>query len=123
VQDFYDTEAMPREWTREQLATLRYWLPEDAIAAKARLSALVDRLGWREFLQGSFCFAAAAITGLVFTRWGAIAWLEPWRRRDAWYESFGLFFRIALLAVAGWFALQILWALPLVRELAAFRLF
>jgi hypothetical protein len=121
VQDFHDLESSPREWTRGQILTLRNWLPDDAVRAKARLSALADRLEWREFLQGWFCYLAAGISGLVFTRWGAIALLEPWRRRDAWYESIGLFFRLALVAMAGWLLLQIAWSLPIVRELLAWR--
>jgi hypothetical protein len=69
---------------------------------------LVDRLLWREFLEGWFCYAAAAIAGLVFTRWGAIALLEPWRRRDSWRESLELLVSIAVASAAVWMLYQIL---------------
>ena len=70
VQDFRDQFAVPREWTRDQIATLRNWLPHDAVQARGRLSARVDRLSWREFLEGWFCYVLAGVSGLVFTRRG-----------------------------------------------------
>lgn len=108
VQDYRDLHAVPREWTRDQIAALRNWLPGEATAAKGSLSRLVDRLLWREFLQGWFCYAAAGITGLVFTRFGAIALVEPWRRGDAWRESLGLLVQIFFFSVAAWFVFQIM---------------
>jgi hypothetical protein len=107
IQDFHDLSSIPREWTRNQLATLRNWLPDDAAAAKARLTALVNQLEWREFLEGWFCYALAGVSGLVFTRWGAIALLEPWRRRNAWRELPGLLVWIFLLSAGAWFVLQL----------------
>jgi len=108
VADPRELEALPREWTRDQLAALRNWLPADALSARTALSPLVDRLRWRESLQGWFCYVAAAVSGLVFTRWGAIAILEPWRRGKAWSESLGLLVKIALASVAGWILFNLL---------------
>lgn len=105
--DFAQLRAVPREWTRDQLATLRNWLPDDAIAARANLTSLVDRLGWREFLQGWFCYAAAGVAGLVFTRWGALALLEPWRRGESLRETVALLGKIAALSVVAWLLLHI----------------
>ena len=106
--DMHNLSVVPREWTRDQLAALRNWLPEDAQPARAKLSQLVDRLVWREFLEGWFSYAAAGITGLVFTRWGAIALLEPWRRRDTWSESLALLVKIAVASAGLWLLFQIL---------------
>jgi hypothetical protein len=106
--DFASADAVPREWTRGQLVTLRNWLPADATAARGRLSSLINRLGWRQFLQGWFCYAAAGVTGLVFTRWGAIALLEPWRRGDSFRESLWLLVKLFLLSILAMIAFQFL---------------
>jgi len=106
--DLHELQPVPREWTRDQLAALRNWLPADATAVQARLSQLVNRLLWREFFEGWYCYAAAGIAGLVFTRWGAISLLEPWRRRQTWGEAVGQIVAIFLLAGCGWLLLQIL---------------
>jgi hypothetical protein len=73
---------MSREWTRDQLATLRNWLPASETTARATLSKLVDALLWRESLQGWFTYALAGIAGLVFTKWGALAILERHQRPE-----------------------------------------
>jgi hypothetical protein len=106
--DMRRLEVLPREWTRDQLAALRNWLPESARPARDRLSRLVDRLLWREFLAGWYCYAAAAITGVIFTRGGTIALVQPWRRRDAWSESVKQWFAIAIASVAVWLFFEIL---------------
>ncbi len=108
VQDFGDLHSVPREWTRGQLARLRRWLPDNATQANSKLMGLIDRLGWREFLQGWYCYAAAGVTGLVFTRWGAIAMMEPWRRGPEWHHSLGLLVRIFFLSAGVWFLIQVL---------------
>lgn len=105
---FADLHAIPREWTREQLATLRNWLPTGATKARARLSPLVDALGWREFCAGWFCYAAAGVTGLVFTQWGATAILEPAQRRRSFGESLKLLLSIFLLSALVMLLLNIL---------------
>lgn len=106
TQDFEQAVTVSREWTRDQIATLRRWLPDDAEAAKARLWVLIDRLGWRQFLQGWFCYALAGVSGLVFTRRGAIALLEPWHRGNSWGDFFGLLVKIVVVSVVVWFALE-----------------
>lgn len=106
-EDYTRLELLTREWTREQLATLRNWLPEEAGDARNRLSTLVDRLQWREFFQGWYCYAAAGVAGLVFTNWGATAMLEPWRRRQSLGESVGLCVSIFLLSAAVWLIYQV----------------
>jgi hypothetical protein len=103
-----ELRSVPREWTRDQIAALRNALPEEATVARKQLSQLVDRLMWREWLQGWYCYAAAGISGLVFTRWGAIALLEPWRRGETWRESLGLLVQIFLLSVGAWLLFQIM---------------
>lgn len=108
AQDFDEQQTVRREWTRDQIATLRNWLPRDAVQAKARLSVLIDRLQWREFLQGWFCYAAAGISGLVFTKWGAIEMVDPWRHGRTRSDSLRLIIRIFLFSVAAWFVLKIL---------------
>jgi hypothetical protein len=101
-EDYAHLVPLTREWTREQLATLRHWIPEQAGDARARLSKLIDRLAWREFLQGWYCYAAAGLAGLIFTNWGATAMLEPWRRRQSLGEYVGLCIVIFLLSAAVW---------------------
>jgi hypothetical protein len=98
LEEYTNLNPLTREWTREQLATLRNWLPEEAGDGRDRLSQLVNRLQWREFFQGWYCYAAAGLTGLIFTNWGATAMLEPWRRRQAFGESVGLCVSIFLLS-------------------------
>lgn len=100
---FAQLTAEPREWTREQLAHVRNWLPAEASVVKARLSKLVDALGWRDFFAGWYCYALTGITGLVFTRWGALAILEPWRRGESFLDNVGLLCRISCAAIAVWF--------------------
>ena len=106
VQDFHELQRVPREWTRDQIVKLRHWLPVEADSSKARLTTLIDRLEWRTFLEGWFCYALAGVSGVVFTRWGAIALLEPWRR-GGWYESFWLLVRSFLISAAAAFVLEI----------------
>lgn len=106
--DFTQLTAEPREWTREQLAHVRNWLPAEATAAKAKLSQLVDALGWRDFFAGWYCYAIAGITGLVFTRWGALAILEPWRRGESFFDNLGLLSKIFCAAIAVWFLFLVL---------------
>lgn len=107
VQDFEDFQPVLREWTRDQLATLRWWLPKDAVMAQTRLATLVDRLQWREFLEGWFCYALAGTAGLVFTRCGAIALLEPWRRDTSLSGTIWLIVRIVMVSVLASIVLQI----------------
>jgi hypothetical protein len=105
---FAQLAAEPREWTREQLATVRNWLPAEASAVKAKLSRLVDHLGWRDFFAGWYCYALAGLTGLVFTRWGALAILEPWRRGESFFDNLGLLCKIVGAAIAVWFLFLVL---------------
>jgi|GEM_PF-2805710 len=105
---FGQLAAEPREWTREQLATVRNWLPAEASVVNVKLSRLVDNLGWREFLAGWYCYAIAGITGLVFTRWGALAILEPWRRGESFFDNLGLLCKIFCAAIAVWFLVLVL---------------
>ena len=102
--DFAQLETTPREWTREQIATVRNWLPDDAAAARARLSALVDSLEWRETLQGWFAYAAAGVAGLVLTKWGALRLVEPRAASRGAGDRFWLAAAIATLAVLGYLA-------------------
>ncbi len=100
---FDELVSTRREWTREQLAELRAWLPADATAARSRLDAMISSLDWRASFQGWFCYAAAGIAGLVFTRWGTIRLLDPSNRRPALRESIPVAIAVFLLAVAVWF--------------------
>lgn len=106
--DFNDLQPVPHEWTRDQIATLRNWLPKDATTARARLSSLVDALQWREMLQGWFCYAAAGVAGLVFTRRGALRVLEPHRRGETFGDSVKRCIFIFLLSAFAWFVFQAL---------------
>jgi len=106
--DFADLQAVPREWTRNQIATLRNWLPASATPARDKLSSLVDGLQWREMFEGWFCYAAAGVAGLVFTRWGALAILEPHRRRETLGESIKRSIVIFVVAALAWFVFQAL---------------
>lgn len=106
--DFADTAAVPREWTREQLAEIRNWLPAGALAAKDKLNGLIGNLGWREFFAGWYCYAIAGVTGLVFTRWGALAMLEPWRHRESFFDNLMLLLKIFGCTVAVWFLFAVL---------------
>jgi hypothetical protein len=110
VGDFSELHAVPREWTRQQIATLRNWLPTTASEARTKLDAMISTLGWRDFLQGSLCYLAAGISGLVFTKWGALLILEPRRRRTAFADSFKLLAKIFFLSMAAWFVVS---SLPL----------
>lgn len=100
--------TVPREWTHDQLAALRWWLPPEATAARGRLDSLISGLGWREFFEGWYCYAAAGVAGLVFTRWGALAILEPYRRGDRFWESLKLCASIFALAAGAWLLLHVL---------------
>jgi len=106
--DYTDLQAVPREWTRDQLATLRNWLPKSAMPAREKLSSLVDTLQYREMFQGWFCYAAAGIAGLVFTRWGALRILEPNRRGETFGESVKRCVVIFLVSALAWFVFQVL---------------
>jgi hypothetical protein len=110
VQDYHELYAVPREWTRIQLVDLRNWLPgDDPITklVKEKLSRLINRLGWREFLQGWACYVAAGISGLVMTRWGALLMVEPWRRRNLWQKT-PVLLAIFVASATGWFVFQLL---------------
>lgn len=106
--DFSHLQAEPREWSREQLATVRNWLPQEATVARAKLSALVDAIGWRDMLAGWYCYLAAGVTGIVFTRWGAIAMLEPWRHGESFWDNVGLLCKVFFAAIAAWFLFSVL---------------
>jgi hypothetical protein len=105
---FENLQSVPREWTRDQLASVRNWLPESATAARAPLSSLIDAIGWRELLEGWYCYAAAGVTGLVFTRWGAIAMLEPWRRDESFMDNAWLLCKVLFIAICIWFLFLVL---------------
>jgi len=104
--DFSTLEIVRREWNRDQIATLRNWLPASSVTARDKLSGLIDALGWREMCEGWFCYAAVGVAGLVFTRWGALAILEPQQRRKRFGESVKLYVAIFLISVAGWILFQ-----------------
>lgn len=106
--DFRRLQAVPREWTREQLALLRRWLPDEAAAARTRLGSLVDALLWREFFQGWYCYATAGVAGLIFTRWGALAMVEPWRRGKSFRESVVLLVKILVVSILALFVVRVL---------------
>ena len=106
--DFSHLHSEPREWTREQLARVRNWLPEDATVARAHLSSLVDALGWREMFAGWYCYVAAGVIGIIFTRWGAIAMLEPWRHGESFWDNVGLLCKVFFAAIAVWFLFCVL---------------
>ncbi len=108
VADLRELQTVPREWSRNQLAAVRNWLPDDAVQARANLTQLVDRLQWFEFLEGWFCYACAAVAGLIFTKWGTLTLLDPWRRRNAWSKSPSVLVKIAVVSVVIWFAYQYL---------------
>lgn len=103
--DFNSLQTVPREWTRNQLATLRNWLPPDETQARAKLSPLVSALVRREMFEGWFFYAVAGVTGLVFTRWGAMAILEPYRGRDRFLGPAKLCLVIFLISAVGWWLL------------------
>ena len=105
---FHALQSVAREWTRDQLVTLRNWLPENANAARDKLSGLISALEWRVFFQGWYLYAAAGVAGLVFTRWGALAILEPHRRRESFGESVKDCAAIFLVAALLWFLWQVL---------------
>ncbi|MDB5392000.1 MAG: hypothetical protein JWM11_7646 [Planctomycetaceae bacterium] len=108
VADLRELQMVPREWSRNQLAAVRNWLPDDAVQARANLSQLVDRLQWFEFLEGWFCYACAAVAGLVFTKWGTLTLLDPGRRRNAWNKSPSVLLKIAIVSAVIWFLYQYL---------------
>lgn len=102
VVDFDSLQSVPREWTRNQLATLRNWLPPEEAQARAKLSPLVSALVRREMFEGWFFYTAAGVAGLVFTKWGAITTLEPYRRRDRFFGLAKLCLVIFLISAVGW---------------------
>lgn len=106
--DLEELTTLRREWTRGQLQTLYHWLPPEATAARDRLEAIDRTLGWREFLQSWYCFAAAGVAGLVFARWMTIAALVPGRSRIELIDSLKLLGGIFLLAVLVWFVICVL---------------
>ncbi len=108
VADLRELQTVPREWSRNQLAAVRNWLPDDAVQARANLSQLVDRLQWFEFLEGWFCYACAAVAGLTFTKWGTLTLLDPVRRRNVWSKSPSVLLKIALVSVVIWCVYQYL---------------
>jgi len=106
--DYTDLQSVPREWTRDQIATLRNWLPKSATPAREKLSELVGHLQWREMFQGWFCYAAAGVAGLVFTRWGALRILEPNRRGETFGDSVKNCVVIFMASALVWFMFQVL---------------
>ena len=69
----------------------------------ARLSELVTALQWREMLEGWFTYALAGVAGLVFTKWGALAILQPHERQEILGRSIKLCVVIFLIAALGWY--------------------
>jgi hypothetical protein len=104
--DFKALEVVPREWNRDQIATLRNWLPDGSSPARDKLSKLIDALSWREMFEGWFCYALAGVAGLVFTRWGALVILEPNRRRATFGKSLKRCVVVFLVCGLAWFLLQ-----------------
>lgn len=100
--DFDELQQVPREWTRNQLAMLRNWLPPGETAARDKLSPLVTNLMRREMFEGWFFYAMAGIAGLVLTNWGSIAILERWRRREMFSNTVWLCFWIFVISAVGW---------------------
>jgi hypothetical protein len=105
---FAQLTGEPREWTQAQLVEIRNWLPAEAGVAKARLSRLIDNLGWRAFMSGWYCYALAGLTGLVFTRWGALQILEPWRHRESFFDNLMLLCKIVGVALTVWFFFMVM---------------
>ena len=105
--DFTALEAVSREWNRDQLATLRNWLPVGSSPARDKLSKLIDALSWREVFEGWFCYAAAGVAGLVFTRWGALVILEPHRHRATFGRSLKRCVVVFLVTGMVWFLLRL----------------
>jgi hypothetical protein len=108
--DYTAPVAEPREWTRDQIATLTDWLPQDDACRPARekLQRLVDDLAWRDYFRGWYLYAAAGVAGLVFTRWGATAVVQPWRKAETFFESLKTMFVIFLLSAGAWLLWTIL---------------
>jgi hypothetical protein len=106
--DFADMHAVPREWTRDQIAMLRNWLPKSEVAAQNKLSSLISALQWREFFEGWFCYAAAGVAGLVFTKWGALKILEPYRRRESFARALKVLIGVFFISMAIWFIFCVL---------------
>jgi hypothetical protein len=100
--DFEDLHSVPREWNRHQIVTLKRWLPKEEEVATSMLSPLVADLSRREYLEGWFCYAMAGLAGLVFTKWGTLAILEPYRRRETLAGPMKLCVLIFLVSAAGW---------------------
>jgi len=102
--DYSTPGGAPREWTRDQLSTLLHWLPADEAArpARERLAKLVDAVEWRDYFRGWYLYAAAGVAGLIFTRWGATAVVEPWRRKETFIESVKTMLAIFLFAAGMW---------------------
>lgn len=100
--DFESSRTIRREWTRNQIAIVRRWLPESATGAYRKLSSLLSTLSQRELFEGWYCYVIAGIAGLVLTNWGAQAMLEPYRRREHVRASLKLCVAIFLFSAAGW---------------------
>jgi hypothetical protein len=103
---FAHLQTIPREWTREQLLTVRNWLPASETAARTKLTELADSLEWRAFLSGWTCFALAGIAGLVLARWGAYRVLEPHRRLET-ADKVKLCAAIFVLASLAWVVVRV----------------
>lgn len=101
--DFHKLGTVTREWNRDQLATLRGWMPATETAARSRLLELVRQLQWHQMLEGWFCYALAGVSALVLTKWGTLAILEPYRRREHLKNSMNRCLLIFLIAAAGWY--------------------
>jgi hypothetical protein len=106
--DWGNPDAVSREWTRDQLATLFYWLSPEAAGARERLATLQTSLDWRSFFEGWYCYAAAGVAGLVFARWGTILLLSPRNSRQELVESLKLLGILFLVAALGWFVFSVL---------------
>lgn len=100
--DFENLEALPREWTRNQLATLRRWLPREATEARDRVTPLVSSLLRREMFQGWFGYCLVGCAGLVLTKWGSFAILEPYHRRELLHKTVKFCIAIFIVGAAGW---------------------
>ena len=104
--DFADLQAIPREWTREQVAILRNWLPKSETTSRAKLSSIVKQLQWRESLEGWFTYVLAGIAGLVFTKWGSLAILDRHYRRETFWKTVRRCAIIFVLAAVGWYLVE-----------------
>jgi hypothetical protein len=100
--DFEDLQPVSREWTREQLAIVRNWLRKNQLPENEILWPLVQSLLRREMCEGWFLYTLAGFAGLILTKWGSLAILEPFHRRGLRGKTLKLCFWIFLLSAVGW---------------------